>query len=216
MDEWISKKDLLRETGISYGQLYRWKRERLIPENWFDKRSSFTGQETYLPRELILERVRFILDNKDRYSLTELKNLLSPDSVSRCYSLRNVADAAGTARSALFYEAAYGKAQLNHGQAVAVLICSDYDRACHPDDRSLSRFLTTLYRWQEGGLFSRSAGHIYVLRDGEDALPLYCGADGELLLPEEARVEYSLSMNEIARTFTRRLNDIREVNRYGK
>ena len=33
----ISKKDLLAETGISYGQLYRWKREQLIPEEWFIK-----------------------------------------------------------------------------------------------------------------------------------------------------------------------------------
>ena len=40
----ISKKDLLNETGISYGQLYRWKREGLIPEEWFIKQPSFTGQ----------------------------------------------------------------------------------------------------------------------------------------------------------------------------
>ena len=57
MDELISKKDLLQETGISYGQLYRWKRERLIPDAWFEKRSSYTGQETFFPRTLILERV---------------------------------------------------------------------------------------------------------------------------------------------------------------
>lgn len=43
----ISKKDLLAITGISYGQLYRWKRERLIPEEWFIKQSSYTGQETF-------------------------------------------------------------------------------------------------------------------------------------------------------------------------
>ena len=40
----ISKKDLLNDTGISYGQLYRWKREGLIPEEWFIKQPSFTGQ----------------------------------------------------------------------------------------------------------------------------------------------------------------------------
>ena len=42
----ISKKDLLARTGISYGQLYRWKRQNLIPEEWFIKKSTFTGQET--------------------------------------------------------------------------------------------------------------------------------------------------------------------------
>lgn len=76
----ISKKELLQITGISYGQLYRWKRERLIPEEWFIKQSSFTGQETFFPREMILPRVEAILGNKDKYSLTELSRMLSPDT----------------------------------------------------------------------------------------------------------------------------------------
>ncbi|MCF2652130.1 DUF4004 family protein [Anaeromassilibacillus senegalensis] len=76
----ISKKELLELTGISYGQLYRWKRERLIPEEWFIKRASFTGQETFFPRSQILPRVQAILNNKDKYSLTELSKMLSPDT----------------------------------------------------------------------------------------------------------------------------------------
>ena len=76
----ISKKELLELTGISFGQLYRWKRERLIPEEWFIKRASFTGQETFFPRSQILPRVQAILNNKDKYSLTELSKMLSPDT----------------------------------------------------------------------------------------------------------------------------------------
>lgn len=76
----ISKKDLLAITGISYGQLYRWKRERLIPEEWFLKQSAYTGQETFFPREQILSRIKSILDLKDIYSLEELAKILSPES----------------------------------------------------------------------------------------------------------------------------------------
>lgn len=76
----ISKKDLLAITGISYGQLYRWKRERLIPEEWFIKQSAYTGQETFFPREQILSRIQSILDLKDKYSLEELARLLSPEA----------------------------------------------------------------------------------------------------------------------------------------
>jgi len=76
----ISKKDLLAITGISYGQLYRWKRERLIPEEWFIKQSSYTGQETFFPREQILSRINSILELKDNYSLEELAKLLSPEA----------------------------------------------------------------------------------------------------------------------------------------
>lgn len=46
-EDLISKKELLDETGISYGQLYRWKRKQLIPEEWFIRKSTFTGQETF-------------------------------------------------------------------------------------------------------------------------------------------------------------------------
>lgn len=80
----ISKKDLLAITGISYGQLYRWKRERLIPEEWFIKQSAYTGQETFFPREQIISRINSILELKDLYSLEELAKILSPEtSVSR-------------------------------------------------------------------------------------------------------------------------------------
>jgi len=76
----ISKKDLLAITGISYGQLYRWKRERLIPEEWFIKQSAYTGQETFFPREQILSRITSILELKDAYSLEELARILSPQT----------------------------------------------------------------------------------------------------------------------------------------
>ncbi|MDD5935378.1 MAG: DUF4004 family protein [Clostridiales bacterium] len=82
---YISKKDLLAITGISYGQLYRWKRERLIPEEWFIKQSSYTGQETFFPREQMLSRIRSILELKDKYSLEELARMLSPEIANGSY-----------------------------------------------------------------------------------------------------------------------------------
>lgn len=82
----ISKKDLLKTTGISYGQLYRWKREGLIPEEWFVKKSSPTGQETFFPRELILKRIQSIQTLKDHYSLEELAKLLSPEITNRIFT----------------------------------------------------------------------------------------------------------------------------------
>lgn len=82
----ISKKDLLKETGISYGQLYRWKREGLIPEAWFVKKSSPTGQETFFPRELVINRITAIQKLKDKYSLEQLASLLSPEVSNRIFS----------------------------------------------------------------------------------------------------------------------------------
>ena len=75
----ISKRELLDKTGISYGQLYRWKRERLIPEEWFVKRSAITGQETYFPRLQILDRIEAILDLKEDHSLEEIREMLASE-----------------------------------------------------------------------------------------------------------------------------------------
>jgi DNA-binding transcriptional MerR regulator len=77
-EELISKKELLELTGISYGQLYRWKRKNLLPEEWFIRKSAFTGQETYFPKQQILARIEKILNMKDDLSLDELAEVFSP------------------------------------------------------------------------------------------------------------------------------------------
>lgn len=71
-EELISKKELLETFGISYGALYRWKRMGLIPEAWFLRRSTSTGQETFFRRDQICQRIRLILDNKEHQTLDEL------------------------------------------------------------------------------------------------------------------------------------------------
>lgn len=76
-EELISKKEILDMTGISYGQLYRWKRKDLIPEDWFIKKSSYTGQETFFPKEKIIERINKIIELKDDIPLDELADMFS-------------------------------------------------------------------------------------------------------------------------------------------
>jgi len=68
----ISKKDLLQKYDISYGALYRWKRKGLIPDEWFIKKSTVTGQETFFPEKLIIPRMESIMRLKDEFSLDEL------------------------------------------------------------------------------------------------------------------------------------------------
>ncbi len=73
----IAKKEVLQETGISYGQLYRWKRKGLIPESWFVRRSTFTGQETFFPRDKILERIERIKEMKEDHPLDDLADVIT-------------------------------------------------------------------------------------------------------------------------------------------
>lgn len=78
-NELISKKELLELTDISYGQLYRWKRKGLIPEDWFIKKASYTGQETFFPRSRVLARIAKIKNMKEDVSLDDLADVFSPD-----------------------------------------------------------------------------------------------------------------------------------------
>lgn len=92
-EELISKKELLEELQISYGQLYRWKRKKLIPEEWFIKKSVSTGQETFFPRYKIITRINKILELKDDISLDDLANQFSYSvkdiKIKRAYLIQN-------------------------------------------------------------------------------------------------------------------------------
>ncbi len=87
----ISKKELLELTGISYGQLYRWKRKNLIPEVWFIRKSTFTGQETFFPRQEMLARVERIKNMKEDLSLDALADMFSPSPSDVRLSLDEIA-----------------------------------------------------------------------------------------------------------------------------
>lgn len=74
----ITKKELLEITGISYGALYRWKRMKLLPDDWFIHRSTFTGHETFFPRDKVLNRVEEIQRLKETMSLDEIAQRFRP------------------------------------------------------------------------------------------------------------------------------------------
>ena len=66
MEDLISKRELLERYGVSYGALYRWKRMGLIPEDWFLRRATPTGQETFFHRAQICPRVEQILQRGEK------------------------------------------------------------------------------------------------------------------------------------------------------
>lgn len=79
MDEsLITKKELLEMTGISYGALYRWKRMKLLPDEWFIHRSTYTGHETFFPREKVLQRVAEIQTLKETMTLEDIARRFQP------------------------------------------------------------------------------------------------------------------------------------------
>lgn len=74
MKNLVSKQDLLKEKNISYGQLYRWKRMGLIPENWFKNMPTKTGQETFFEKDQIYKRIDKIGFLRKEMTLMEMKS----------------------------------------------------------------------------------------------------------------------------------------------
>lgn len=185
--DWISKKELLELTGISYGQLYRWKRERLIPDSWFVKRSAVTGQETFLPRERVLERIRFIQENRDTWPLNRMQEILNPTAESRSYSPKELAAFPSSAEEIDEQRRLCGERTLSHPQAVCALLAAQTRREAHLNAEESSFLLKALNFWQEKtGLVTGAVGSLTIFRLDSGILPLLSEAEAPLHAPENA------------------------------
>ena len=96
-EELITKKELLELTGISYGALYRWKRMKLLPDEWFIRKSTSSGHETCLPREKVLKRVAEIQKLKETLNLEEIAQRFQPAKASDLKLTANEVVATGIA-----------------------------------------------------------------------------------------------------------------------
>lgn len=206
MDEWISKKELLSKTGISYGQLYRWKRENLIPDAWFVKRAAFTGQETFFPRERILERVNFILENKDRYALRELVEMLSPNPRNRRYPVEALEAIAG--QLARDVANALGREDLNHAQALCALTAAEAKARCGLTEEEALCVAQGMLEWGDD-IFSDD-GQIAVLRWEDALLPILLFSKNSCVPSRGARLLLAMPIGEILSRYVQALNQIDE------
>lgn len=146
----ISKKDLLLATGISYGQLYRWKRKGLIPEDWFVRKSTFTGQETFFPRDKMLPRVERILSMKDEdLSLDDIAEAVSPASLPDTFARADVIERGAVSASALelFAERHPGVSELRFAELVAASVA---DTLLHSGDAGRDEALAAIATLEEG------------------------------------------------------------------
>lgn len=206
MEKWISKKELLAKTGISYGQLYRWKREKLIPDDWFIKRAAFTGQETFFPRERVLERISFILENKDRYALRELVEMLSPNPENRRYPAKALDTVTSGLSSAL--ARALCVEEWNHAQALCLLVASGARAQCVLAEDETLDIARGMLEWGNALLAER--GQIAILRWQGEPLPLLIFAEDALLPSRGAQLLYSLPLSDMFRDYAPVLNKIDE------
>ena len=213
MEDWISKKDLLEETGISYGQLYRWKREGLIPENWFVKRSAFTGQETFLPREKALERIRYILDKREGKSLQAIRAALCPGSGSRVYDAETLMNIPNTLQPMRLMMEIADCQKFDQAQAMLVLLAARAAKAYSGMTESeMSAFLKALWDWQRAyGIAQDCQGSVYILKNRAGAFPLLARPEAALDLSGDTRVVFHMPLSDARTQLYQALMELEET-----
>jgi hypothetical protein len=205
--EMISKKELLVSAGISYGQLYRWKRKGLIPEGWFVRKSTFTGQETFFPREKVLSRIEKIKSMKDEdASLDEIADAVSPNLGEISMTLAEIQERGlvSSETADLFCEKVCNCDEpLVFGEVVSL---SALDSLLKTGEVSLDEGRTVLDSLQENypAFEGRTADLIFVRRMGlSTALLVSSGA--EVRFDKAARVITRLNLDECAESLRARI-----------
>ena len=195
--ETISKKELLQVAGISYGQLYRWKRKGLIPEDWFQRKSTFTGQETFFPREKVLARVEKIKSMKDEdASLDEIAEAVSsaplPDTFARDELLAR--DVVSAPALDLFAERHPGTSDLRFAELVAVAVA---DTLLRSGDAGRDEALAAIATLEEGWTTCEAVSCDLVLlrKMGVSTVLIVSGAS-ELLAESGARIVARIGLPE--------------------
>lgn len=204
--ELVSKKELLQLADISYGQLYRWKRKGLIPEEWFIRKSTFTGQETFFPRDRVLARIEKIksMKNEDA-SLDEIAEVVAPDLGEVSLTLSEVRDRALATPEAieLFAAGRPDDAPLAFGEVVSL---SALDMLLKTGEVSIDEgrivigTLAEHYPEFEG----RAADLMFVRRMGF-ATALLVSSSAEVRFEDAARVVARLNLAECAESLSAKI-----------
>jgi DNA-binding transcriptional MerR regulator len=195
--ELISKKDLLLVCGISYGQLYRWKRKGLIPEDWFVRKSAFTGQETFFPREKMIARVERILAMKDEdASLDEIAEAVSsaplPDTFGREDLLKR--EVVSAAALDLFAEGHPGTNDLRFAELLAAAVA---DTLLRSGDAGRDEALAAIATLEEGWATCEAAScDLVLLRKMGVSTVLIVSSASELLAESGTRVVARVNLPE--------------------
>jgi len=207
-DEEIAKKDILRETGISYGQFYRWKRMGLIPESWFRRRSTFTGQEAFLPRAKVLERIERIQELKDRLSLEEIAEMLSPDSARRAYTIAEIRRTGAFDPLALELLPKHADGDdLRYLDLLALMLIQDLLARHLTDDQIRLSCGTLLERFDELTDGTAEKSLVVAVRDGVSFCALHTGV---CLFDPGTMVAASVNLNNLIEDLNLRLRSLED------
>lgn len=206
----LSKKELLALTGISYGQLYRWKRQNLIPESWFIKQSSFTGQETFFPKDKVLKRVQAILKLKDQYSLDELAEVFAPELSNKVFPAPSVRQVEGLDQEILcLFIKLLAKESFTFRELLFVYALSEIDRSLNLGDSWRVYIVTTVKGWLSQ--VNSSDYRLLVCQTKETKFSILVQENSTIFLDSDSEILANLKLKELANELRSKLTGLEEL-----
>lgn len=202
----ISKKELLAETGISYGQLYRWKRKGLIPEDWFVRKATFTGQETFFPRDKMVARVERILSMKNEdLSLDDIAEAVTPDLAGISITAEQaVARGIVSAKAAELFAAVRPDAEeLRYGELLACYMADSLLRAGDVTAEEAELVVSTMLEGLPG--FEGKDLDVVVVRKMGVALCLLLGSEVPVAFDPGVKIVARSGLNKASEALGARL-----------
>jgi len=196
----ISKRELLQLTGISYGQLYRWKRENLIPEVWFMKQSSYTGQETFFPRDRILKRISLILEYKDKYSLEQIASLIYPDRAKRMLTSEDILEVRGIKeRIVSVFERVTGTQVFQFSEIRFMYVLSAIEDDLTKNGIKIEHAVRSMHSWRASA--NNTYHTLLVLKNKDVTLLVLHSIDANVLFDCDTKVIASYDIEKILEGF---------------
>ena len=206
----LSKKELLALTGISYGQLYRWKRQNLIPEAWFVKQASFTGQETFFPKDKVLKRVETILKLKDQYSLEELAEIFAPELTNKVFKASSIRQVEDLDQGILgLFIKHFAKENFTFRELLFVYALGKIDRSLNSGEPWRVYIVTTVKSWLSQ--VNSSDYQLLVCQTNERKFSILLQEDSTLFLDNDSVILANLKLNELANELRSKLTGLEEL-----
>jgi hypothetical protein len=206
----LSKKELLTLTGISYGQLYRWKRQNLIPESWFIKQSSFTGQETFFPKDKILKRVEAILKLKDQYSLEELAERFSPELTNKVFRIAALGPVKGLDQDLLQdFSKRLNKDSFIFRELLFIYALREINQRLNPKETERAGMITTVMNWLSQA--KNTDYRLLVCQTQDRKFCLLLQSDSGIFLDQNSELLVDLNLNELSNELHRQLTGLEEL-----
>ncbi|MBA4495211.1 DUF4004 family protein [Paenactinomyces guangxiensis] len=205
-EELISKKELLSLTGISYGQLYRWKRQKLIPESWFIKQATTTGQETYFVKEKILKRISFILNNKEKYSLEELASILSPTFTDRRFPAEELRKIPWLDEGVIDQFQQHGpKDYFTFMEMIVLAIMSKWKQQWKLEEKEMSEWAASIKKWLPQ--LKNTSYRLIMCQKNREKLYLLADQNASFFLDDRTQELETADLDEWGKELHRRLSE---------